>query len=85
MGKILCPCGDIIRTSGYIPNPQQYSFASDEDLDEYTGVLDFDELYVEMKLFYKCNTCSRLYVFWNNKVNKFVRYRIEPDDELPPD
>ncbi|MFC3194884.1 hypothetical protein ACFODZ_11595 [Marinicella sediminis] len=74
MSSIRCDCGERIFL-GQIPNPHQWKFISDDDLDKYSGMINIDEMYIEMSSFIKCPSCGSLWVFWNgwnSKPQKFV-------------
>lgn len=75
MPGILCKCGQRLQY-GEIPCPVQWLFISDTDYDKYTGQVDSEVLYREMKSFLKCNNCSRLWIFWSG-------FNSEPAEYLP--
>ena len=71
MAKWLCRCGNTIRSSGSIPNPQEWRLIADADLEDVAGAASirdddqirmFDEL---TRLAYRCESCGRLHVFWD--------------------
>lgn len=74
MPKFLCSCGEVIRYSD-IPCKIQYKFISDVKYDDYQGLIDSEQLYLDMESFLKCENCKRLYVFWNG-------FGEEPDEYL---
>jgi hypothetical protein len=69
MAKWLCPCGNQIRSSGAIPNPQEWHLLSDADLSELfeDRVQDVSPEDVERRsrYAYRCDQCGRLHVFWD--------------------
>ncbi|MDI4644280.1 hypothetical protein [Cohnella hashimotonis] len=73
MPKIQCTCGNMLRM-GDIPCKIQYMFISDTDFDELQGAVDAEELYLKMKMFFQCDSCSRLWVYWNGFDNPPKEY-----------
>ncbi|WMS88819.1 hypothetical protein [Pleionea litopenaei] len=63
MPAYLCKCGSRVSV-GRIPCEHQWNFISDVDYDRYSGKFDAEELFKEMKEFFKCPECSRLAFFW---------------------
>lgn len=64
MPKMLCSCGNILRF-GDIPCKIQYNFISDVDYDKVQGLVDSEELYIQMKMLFVCEECKRLWFFWD--------------------
>ncbi|ASS48068.1 MAG: hypothetical protein A3D31_00735 [Candidatus Fluviicola riflensis] len=62
MPKILCECDEVIRLHD-IPSPNVLMMISDEEYDEFSGLIDAEELYMRMKMIVKCPSCKRLYFF----------------------
>jgi len=74
MPKMKCSCGNILNLHE-IPCEIQYNFISDVEYDKYHGSIDAEDLYQEMKMFFMCSNCGRLWVFWNGfdeKPNEYV-------------
>ena len=44
MAKFVCLCGTIIRTSGNIPNENEWKLISDVEFDKYSGQVDVEKL-----------------------------------------
>ena len=65
MAKLRCVCGEVITTSGLIPNPDQWQFIADERFDEFTGLVDAEVLYRAMSSFFRCPVSGHLWVFWD--------------------
>jgi len=65
MGKFNCKCGNILSTSGEIPNPIEWLLISDKDYDSFSDKIDAEDLYLKMKTILKCPNCGRLWIFWN--------------------
>lgn len=63
MPKIQCACNEIIST-GDIPCSNEYLFISDQAYDAYSGKINSEELYQNMKSFILCPSCKRLLFFW---------------------
>ena len=66
MAKWLCPCGNQIRSSGAIPNPQELHVISDADLHELPEIATFDDVLRLSQYVYRCNVCDRLHIFWDD-------------------
>jgi len=71
--KMLCKCVTILYY-GDIPCKLEYKFISDVDYDKYEGSIDSEKLYIDMKSFFKCTDCNRLWVFWNGFDEKPSEY-----------
>ena len=65
MGKFSCHCGDLVRVSGAIPNPQEWKILSDVDFDAFSGQVDAEALYLACRSMMRCPTCDRLWVYWD--------------------
>jgi len=65
MAKWLCRCGAEIRSSGELPNPQEWHAISDADLHELPEQTDFGGVLDHSRYVYRCDQCDRLHVFWN--------------------
>jgi hypothetical protein len=65
MSKFLCKCDTVIPISGAIPNPIEWLIISDQAYDNYSGNIDSEKLYSEMRSFLKCEKCGRLWFFWD--------------------
>lgn len=68
-----CKCGAILHY-GDIPSRIEYKFISDAAYDKYEGEIDSEKLYIEMKSFFKCANCKRLWLFWNGFDEKPSEY-----------
>lgn len=64
MPKFVCKCENIISVNE-IPNPNEWLTISDVEYDRYSGVINSEELYKDMKIILKCNKCERLHCFWD--------------------
>ncbi len=73
MPKMNCKCGNIFNLQ-QIPCKIQYNFISDVDYDKYHETIDSEELYQDMKMFFQCDHCGRLWVFWNGFEEEPVEY-----------
>lgn len=82
MSKILCKCGNVINLSGDIPNSQEYIFTSDKEFDLLTNPIDTETLYKNLKSFFECSNCKRLWFFWDGFKNKPISYLPEKDTSL---
>jgi hypothetical protein len=64
MPKVLCVCNTVISLSD-IPSPNIIKMISDEEYDNYSGLIDAEELYLKMKIIVKCPSCDRLHIYWD--------------------
>ena len=71
-----CKCDNIIKT-GEIPNPNEWLIMSDVEYDEFSGMVDTEELYMRMKSMLVCKQCGRLWMYWNGYDNDPVPYVID--------
>jgi len=78
MPKILCKCDEIINL-GDIPSPNILKVISDEEYDNFSGLIDSEDLYMQMKIIVKCPNCERLHIFWNGFDSAPVIYLIDSD------
>lgn len=76
MPGILCKCGNIIKT-GEIPNPNEWLLISDVEYDKYSGSIDSEDLYVEMKRILVCNQCKRIWIYWENNQKEPISYILD--------
>ena len=44
MARFACVCGQVIVTSGSIPNPLEWRSLSDEEFDAYSGLVEVEDL-----------------------------------------
>jgi len=85
MAKWVCPCGNTIRSSGAIPNPQEWHIVSDVNVDAVASAapLPDDDAIVTFHrlthLVYRCERCDRLHIFWNPDQWPPSIYAPEPD------
>jgi hypothetical protein len=59
VGKFFCTCGTIVRTSGAIPNPNEWHLIADEDFEPELSGMD---LLGHSILAWRCPTCGRLWL-----------------------
>ena len=64
MAKFDCKCGNVITTSGQIPNPDEWLMMSDVEFDTLDSNIDSEELYKKMVSLFVCNRCKRIWIFW---------------------
>ncbi|PDS23997.1 hypothetical protein [Flavobacterium branchiophilum] len=76
MPKYICKCGNLINLSD-IPSPNQLLMIEDVDYDKFFEKIDAEELYDEMMLVVRCDTCKRLYVFESGFDEEPIMYKIE--------
>jgi hypothetical protein len=77
MPAIRCRCNNVI-SYGEIPNPNEMRMISDVAYDNYTGLIDAEDLYEKMTSILQCNVCGRLWIYWNG-------YRSTPTSYMPED
>lgn len=78
MGKFLCNCGSIVRTSGPVPNPGALKILSDELFDEFTGQVDSEVIYRAATPAFACPSCRRLWIFAEGMSGEPSSYLPEP-------
>ncbi|HEU0131102.1 MAG TPA: hypothetical protein VFQ85_08945 [Mycobacteriales bacterium] len=81
MAKFLCVCGQQIRTSGAIPNPDEWRVLSDVEFDEFIGMIDAEVIYRRTTIMYRCPHSGHLWFFWNGFDARPTIY--EPLGEAP--
>ena len=64
MPKVLCKCGNIINCSE-IPNSNELLVISDVEYNKYSGTIDAEYLYRNMKTILVCNNCNRMLYYQN--------------------
>ncbi|MCO5973360.1 hypothetical protein [Actinoallomurus soli] len=82
MSKIRCVCKTILSTSGEIPNPIEWKVMSDSKFDEFSGSVDAEEIYRSCGSIFRCPTCGRLWVFWNDLGEDPQLYAPESIEQL---
>ena len=73
MPKFLCKCGETLSYS-QIPCKIEYKFISDVSYDQFSGTVDAEKLYEQMKSFIECPKCKRLWFFWNGFKDQATEY-----------
>jgi len=73
MPKIKCKCDNFISYSE-IPNPNEYLVISDVAFDKYDEQIEREKLYTEMKSILCCDSCGRLWIFWDGFENEPTPY-----------
>jgi hypothetical protein len=61
----LCAWGNEIRSSGAIPNTQEWHVISDGDIHALPDPIGFETVLELSRYVYRCDRCDRLHVFWN--------------------
>jgi hypothetical protein len=62
MPSIVCKCGEQIRY-GNIPCVDEWLFISDVDFDQFSNLVDSEDIYKSMKHALKCPSCQRLWLY----------------------
>jgi hypothetical protein len=79
MAKWRCPCGNTIRSSGAIPNPQEWHLIADAEPILEQDPMTLDGLLGRSKFVYRCERCDRLHVFWDGLgADEWTTYAPEP-------
>lgn len=65
MAKFVCVCGYVIRTSGSIPNPNEWRCLSDQDFDAFTGLVDAEDIYMQSTIMFRCPESDHLWIYWD--------------------
>lgn len=76
MPKIKCNCGNIIGL-GKIPSPHESLLISDIDFEKYWKKCDVEQLYKEMTIVVKCDSCNRLHIFFEGFDKPATVYKEE--------
>ena len=76
MPGIICKCGNRIA-NGEIPSPNEWLIISDIDYDKYSGNVDSEVLYKDMKSMLICNVCGRLWLYWKGYGREPIPYQRE--------
>jgi hypothetical protein len=61
--QVPCVCGEILTTSGSIPNPIEWLWISDVDFDLFAGSVDAEEVYASFGHAFRCPASGHLWVF----------------------
>lgn len=64
MARFRCVCGEVIVTSGLIPNPNEWRCLSDQDFDAFSGLVEAEALYMQSTIMYRCPRSDHLWFFW---------------------
>lgn len=66
MAKWLCTCGNLMRSSGAMPNPQEWHLLPDTILMNLSDEVRIDDVTSQFTFAYRCEDCDRLHVFWHD-------------------
>jgi hypothetical protein len=75
MAKFLCLCGEVVTTSGPMPNPLEWLLISDESYDRVRGSKDVESLYESMAHAFRCPTSGHLFVYWDGMDQEATIYQ----------
>jgi hypothetical protein len=64
MARFQCVCGEVLVTSGVIPNPIEWRCLSDQDFDAFTGLVQAEDVYLSAVAMYRCPKSDHLWLFW---------------------
>ncbi|KXX69171.1 hypothetical protein [Flammeovirga sp. SJP92] len=79
MPGIKCKCGNVIKF-GEIPNSNEWLFISDVEYDKYSGNVDSEKLYMDLKSMLICQKCKRIWIYWNGYDNAPTPYKLDVDN-----
>lgn len=65
MARFRCVCGEMIVTSGTIPNPIQWQCLPDEAFEGLEGLVDAEEIYLQAVIMFRCPNSDHLWIFWD--------------------
>ena len=82
MAEWLCLCGQVIRSSGAIPNPDEWHLLSDVDFERFEGQINAEDVYMATTIAYRCPASDHLWIFWDGLDGDPSVYAPV---ELPPD
>jgi len=82
MAKYLCDCGEVMRTSGDIPNPLEWLLISAVEYDSFEGQIDSEALLQRMTSLFRCPSCDSLWVFWTGFGADPTVYKVAKRQEL---
>lgn len=74
MARFRCVCGEVIVTSGEIPNPLEWRCLSDVEFDEFQGLVEAEEIYRRSTILYRCPRSDHLWIFWRGFGNPPTLY-----------
>jgi hypothetical protein len=80
MARFRCVCGEVIVTSGQIPNPVEWHCLSDQDFEAYSGVVQAEDIYSQSTLMYRCPSSDHLWFFWKGIEHPPVLYAPQAYD-----
>lgn len=78
MAKWRCLCGQVIRSSGAIPNPDEWRLLSDVAFERLNGMVDAEDIYLSTTIAYRCPASDHLWIFWNGFDRAPSVYSPEP-------
>lgn len=75
MPKYTCKCGESLRF-GEIPCSIEWKIVSDQKFDQFSGMVDAEEIYSAMDSLLKCPNCGRVWIFWDG-------FKSAPQEYMP--
>ncbi|WP_157357207.1 hypothetical protein [Amycolatopsis nigrescens] len=85
MAKFRCVCGQLISTSGEIPNPIEWHCISDVNLGRLVDDGTADDVYHASTIFYRCPASDHLWVFWDGIDKSPSLYSPTPKTNFEPE
>jgi hypothetical protein len=81
MSKFRCLCGEIITTSGDIPNPDEWLYVSDVEFDRYSGSIQAENLYQAFGQAFLCPKSGHIWLFRDGIDAEPTGYAPIPPDQ----
>lgn len=78
MAKFVCVCGQVLSTSGSIPNPDEWHIVSDEALEPIWESGAVDDVYRISTFVYRCPKSDHLWIYWDGWELPPTLYSPEP-------
>lgn len=78
MPNIKCKSGNIVGM-GEILNPNEWLIISDVDYELYSGSIDSENLYRQMKSMLICNQRNKLWIYWKGDGKEPVAYIVDTE------
>jgi hypothetical protein len=79
MAKLWCPCGELIRLSGSIPNPLEWLLWRSEELPYDAEIVEMASLITTTTSMFRCPRSDHLFVFWSGFADEATVYAPVPD------
>ena len=74
MAKIRCVCGEVLTTSGEIPNPIEWLYISDVDYEGFEGEVYAEDVYEQFGHAFVCPRSGHICIFKRGMENEPTAY-----------